>query len=240
MPYPTRTRPQYDLSWRQMVALFAAVNLCLVLFSALPGSMRTASAQHRPIKIIAFGDSLTAGYGLPPKNAFPVRLAAALKARGHNVAIINAGVSGDTTAGGLARLDWAIPDDADGVIIELGANDALRGLDPAQARKNLEAIITRIKAKGADILLTGMRAPRNYGPEFTRAFDRNFPELAKKHDLLFYPFFLEGILLNSALNLDDGIHPNAKGVDVIVQGILPHVEELIERVKKRHAAAAGK
>jgi acyl-CoA thioesterase-1 len=223
-----------------MVVLLAAVNLCLVLLSALSGAMSEASAQSSPMRIIAFGDSLTAGYGLPPKNAFPVRLAAALKARGHNVAIINAGVSGDTTAGGLARLDWAIPDDADGVIVELGANDALRGLDPALARKNLEAIITRIKAKGADILLTGMRAPRNYGPEFTRAFDRIFPEFAKKHDLLFYPFFLEGILLNSALNLDDGIHPNARGIDVIVQGILPHVEELIERVKKRHAAAAGK
>jgi acyl-CoA thioesterase-1 len=192
------------------------------------------------MRIIAFGDSLTAGYGLPPKNAFPVRLEAALKARGHNVAVVNAGVSGDTTAGGLARLDWAIPDDADGVIVELGANDALRGLDPASARKNLEAIITRIKAKGADILLTGMRAPRNYGPEFTRAFDPIFPGLAKKHDLLFYPFFLEGIVLKSALNLDDGIHPNAKGVDVIVQEILPHVEELIERVKKRQAAPAGK
>jgi acyl-CoA thioesterase-1 len=149
-------------------------------------------------------------------------------------------VSGDTTAGGLARIDWAIPDDADGVIVELGANDALRGLDPAEARKNLEAIITRIKAKGADILLTGMRAPRNYGPEFTRAFDPIFPGLAKKHDLLFYPFFLEGIVLKSALNLDDGIHPNAKGVNVIVQEILPHVEELIERVKKRQAASAGK
>jgi len=237
MPYPTRTRPHFDLPWGQMVALFAAVNLCLVLQASLTDAFAQTS---RTMRIIAFGDSLTAGYGLPPKNAFPVRLQAALKARGHNVAIVNAGVSGDTTAGGLARLDWAVPDDADAVILELGANDALRGLDPAAARKNLEAIIARIKAKGTDILITGMRAPRNYGQEFTSAFDRIFPELARKHGLLFYPFFLEGIVLNSALNLDDGLHPNAKGVDIIVQGILPHVEELIERVKKRHAAAAGK
>jgi acyl-CoA thioesterase-1 len=202
--------------------------------------MSAASARERPIRIIAFGDSLTAGYGLPPKNAFPVRLEAALKARGHNVAVVNAGVSGDTTAGGLARLDWAVPDDADAVIVELGANDALRALDPAAARKNLDAILTRIKAKGADILLTGMRAPRNYGSEYTVPFDAIFPALARQHDTLYYPFFLEGVVLNQALNLDDSIHPNAKGIDIIVEGILPHVEELIARVKKRQAAATGK
>ena len=228
--------PKFDRHWKQMVALLAAVNLCLALFA----SLSAASAQDRTMRIIAFGDSLTAGYGLPPKNAFPVRLEAALKARGHNVTVVNAGVSGDTTAGGLARLDWAVPDDADAVIVELGANDGLRGLDPAAVRKNLDAILTRIKAKGADILLAGMRAPRNYGPEFTQPFDRIFPDLARKHEVLFYPFFLDGIILDNALNLDDGIHPNAKGVAVIVQGILPHVEELIERVKKRRAAAAGK
>jgi acyl-CoA thioesterase-1 len=221
-----------------MVALLAAVNLCLCF--GLLSNMSEAFAQERPIRIIAFGDSLTAGYRLPPQNAFPVRLEAALKARGHNVAVVNAGVSGDTTAGGLARLDWAVPEDADAVIVELGANDALRALDPAAARKNLDAIITRIKAKGPDVLLTGMRAPRNLGPEYTKAFDMIFPDLARKHEVLYYPFFLEGVVLNNALNLDDGMHPNAKGVDVIVQGILPHVEELIDRVKKRHAAAARK
>ncbi len=234
----TRLRLQFDPHWVQMVALLAAVNLCLCFGQF--ANMSAAFAQERPIRIIAFGDSLTAGYGLPPKNAFPVRLEAALKARGHNVAVVNAGVSGDTTAGGLARLDWAVPDDADAVIVELGANDALRALDPAAARKNLDAIITRIKAKGPDVLLAGMRAPRNLGPEYTKAFDMTFPDLARKHEVLYYPFFLEGVVLNNALNLDDGMHPNAKGVDVIVQGILPHVEELIGRVKKRHAAAARK
>ncbi len=234
----TRLRPEFDRHWGQMVALLAAVNLCLCF--GLLSNMSEAFAQERPIRIIAFGDSLTAGYRLPPQNAFPVRLEAALKARGHNVAVVNAGVSGDTTAGGLARLDWAVPEDADAVIVELGANDALRALDPAAARKNLDAIITRIKAKGPDVLLTGMRAPRNLGPEYTKAFDMIFPDLARKHEVLYYPFFLEGVVLNNALNLDDGMHPNAKGVDVIVQGILPHVEELIDRVKKRHAAAARK
>lgn len=235
----TPSRPEFDPHWVQMGALLVAVNLCILCLLLL-AHMNTASAQERPIRIVAFGDSLTAGYRLPPKNAFPVRLQAALKARGHNVTVANAGVSGDTTAGGLARLDWAVPDDADAVIVELGANDALRGLDPAAAQKNLDAILTRIKAKGADILLTGMRAPRNYGPEYTSAFDRIFPGLARAHNTLYYPFFLEGVILNPALNLDDSIHPNAKGVDVIVEGILPHVEELIARVKKRHAATAGK
>lgn len=236
----THSRLEYDPPRTQMGTVHTVVNLCLALCLALLAHMSAASARERPIRIIAFGDSLTAGYGLPPKNAFPVRLEAALKARGHNVAVVNAGVSGDTTAGGLARLDWAVPDDADAVIVELGANDALRALDPAAARKNLDAILTRIKAKGADILLTGMRAPRNYGSEYTIPFDAIFPALARQHDTLYYPFFLEGVVLNQALNLDDSIHPNAKGIDIIVEGILPHVEELIARVKKRQAAATGK
>jgi acyl-CoA thioesterase-1 len=236
----THSRLEYDPPRTQMGTIHTVVNLCLALCLALLAHMSAASARERPIRIIAFGDSLTAGYGLPPKNAFPVRLEAALKARGHNVAVVNAGVSGDTTAGGLARLDWAVPDDADAVIVELGANDALRALDPAAARKNLDAILTRIKAKGADVLLTGMRAPRNYGSEYTIPFDAIFPALARQHDTLYYPFFLEGVVLNQALNLDDSIHPNAKGIDIIVEGILPHVEELIARVKKRQAAATGK
>ncbi len=219
----------------QMVALIAIVNLCLGLFAW----MSPAAAQNRVIRIVAFGDSLTAGYRLAPDQAFPVRLAARLKAAGHDVAVANAGVSGDTTAGGLARLDWAVPDDTDAVILELGANDALRGLDPAAARKNLEAIITRLKAKGVDILLAGMHAPRNNGHAYVEAFDPIFPELAAKHDLMLYPFFLDGIALDASLNLDDGIHPNARGVDVIVERIMPKVEELIARVKKRHASGAG-
>jgi acyl-CoA thioesterase I len=219
----------------QMVALTAAVNLCFGLFA----HMTPSHGENRTIKVVAFGDSLTAGYRLAPDQAFPVRLAAKLRARGHDVAVANAGVSGDTTAAGRARLDWAVPEGTDAVILELGANDALRGLPPDQVRVNLEAMITDLKAKGAEILLAGMRAPRNYGPEYTDAFDRIFPELAAKHGLLLYPFFLDGIALDAALNLDDGIHPNARGVDVIVDGILPKVEELIGRVKKKHAKDAG-
>ncbi len=222
----------------QMVALAAIFNLYLGLFAGMSPAEAQNRTEIRTIKIVAFGDSLTAGYRLAPDQAFPVRLAAKLKAAGHDVTVANAGVSGDTTAGGLARIDWAVPDDTDAVILELGANDALRGLDPAAARKNLDAIITRLKAKGAEVLLTGMRAPTNYGQEYVAAFDPIFPELAAKYDLLLYPFFLDGIALDAALNLDDGIHPNARGVDVIVGRIMPKVEELISRVKKRHASAA--
>ena len=219
----------------QMVALVAAVNLCFGLFAA----MSPSQAQTKPINIVAFGDSLTAGYRLAPDQAFPVRLEAKLKARGHDVAVVNAGVSGDTTAAGRARMEWSMPEGADAVILELGANDALRGLPPEQARANLEAMITALNAKGAEILLAGMQAPRNYGPEYASAFDRIFPELAKAHDLLLYPFFLDGIALDAKLNLDDGIHPNARGVDVIVDGILPKVEELIARVKKKRGMGAS-
>jgi acyl-CoA thioesterase I len=222
----------------QMVALAAIVNLCLGLFVGMTPTQAQNRPENRAIKIVAFGDSLTAGYRLAPDQAFPVRLAAKMKAAGHNVTIANAGVSGDTTAGGLARIDWAVPDDTDAVILELGANDALRGLDPAAARKNLEAIISRLKAKGAEVLLAGMRAPANYGQDYVAAFDAIFPELAAKYDLVLYPFFLDGIALDATLNLDDGIHPNARGVDVIVERIMPKVEELIARVKKRHASAA--
>lgn len=219
----------------QMVALVAVVNLCIGLFAVMSAS----HAQNRTIQIVAFGDSLMAGYRLAPDQAFPVRLAAKLKARGHDVAVANAGVSGDTTAAGRARLDWSVPDTTDAVILELGANDALRGLPPDQARANLEAMIIALKAKGAEVLLAGMQAPRTYGPEYTEAFDRIFPELAAKHDLLLYPFFLDGMALDAGLNLDDGIHPNARGVDVIVDGILPKVEELIARVKKKRASDAS-
>lgn len=220
----------------QMVALLAVVNLCLVLSV----QMNPAAAQNRTVRIVAFGDSLTAGYRLAPTQAFPVRLEAKLKERGHDVAVANASVSGDTTAAGLARLDWAIPDDADAVIVELGANDALRGLDPALARRNLDAILQRLKAKGVAVLIAGMRAPRNYGPEYADAFDRIFPDLAQQYDAVLYPFFLDGIALDAALNLDDGIHPNARGVDVIVERILPKVEELIARAKNRQAKRAGR
>jgi acyl-CoA thioesterase-1 len=224
-----RSRP---LSRRMMqIGVFAAIFHCALAIIA--GAPLRAEKSTSPVRIVAFGDSLTAGFRLGPGEAFPVKLQQALAARGHNVEVANAGVSGDTTAGGLARLDWAVPDGSQIVILELGANDALRGLDPAASRRNLDAIITRLKAKGAAVLLAGMHAPRNWGEDYVRRFDAIFPELAKTHGLSLYPFFLEGVALRPELNLDDGMHPNARGVDVIVAGILPHVEKLVEAVGKK-------
>ena len=219
------------------------VLLCNWLIAALATSVlatgAVAQAKTPPIRIVVLGDSLAAGFQLKASDAFPAQLERTLKAKGHSVEVINAGVSGDTTAAGLERLRWAVPERTDAVILEFGANDALRGLPPDQARVNLEATITALKAKGAEILLAGMRGPRNYGPEYSDAFDRIFPELAAKHGLLLYPFFLDGIALDAKFNLDDGIHPNARGVDVIVDRILPKVEELIARVKKKRALDAS-
>lgn len=190
----------------------------------------------RPLRIAAFGDSLTAGFNLPAPDAFPAQLERALKARGHAVEVINAGVSGDTTAAALERFDWAIPDDADAAIVELGANDALRGQPPEQARRNLDTILGRLKAKAVEVLVAGIPAPRNWGDDYVRAFDPMFADLAGKHGALLYPFFLDGVALKPELSLPDGLHPNAKGVAVIVERILPKVEELVARAKARRAA----
>ena len=181
------------------------------------------------MRILVLGDSLTAGYGLKSKDAFPVRLEQALQASGYNVTVINASVSGDTTAGGLARLDWALADKPQLVIIELGGNDALRGLDPKQTQKNLDTILTRLQREGIAALLTGMRAPRNLGSDYYNKFDRLYLELAKRHKVAFYPFFLEGVATVPRYNQADGIHPNEKGVQMIVQKILPTVEKLIDQ-----------
>lgn len=204
-----------------------------------PLGLATAMAQSKPITIVALGDSLSAGYQLPVAKAFPVQLEAALKARGHAVTVINAGVSGDTTAAGLDRLAWAVPPEADAVIVELGANDALRGLDPAEARRNLDKILTALAADKRDLLVAGMRAPLNMPPAYREVFDRVFPELATKHGALLYPFFLEKIALQPKLNLPDGIHPTAEGVALIVADILPKVEDLIARVKVRRGEKPG-
>lgn len=214
-----------------------ALLLLVLVAMLLPTTPIAAFAE--PVRIVVLGDSLTAGFRLPPDAAFPLRLERALKAKGHDVEVQNAGVSGDTSSAGLARVDWAVPDGTDAVIVELGANDALRGLDPALTREALDKLLTRLKAKGATILVAGMQAPRNLGPQYVQAFDSIFPDLARKHDALLYPFFLEGVALRPDLNLDDGIHPNARGVDVIVAGILPKVEELIARVKSRPRQAKG-
>jgi len=195
----------------------------LVLSVTLP-----LTAQAAPLRIAVFGDSLTAGYGLPEAQAFPARLEAALQLRGHDVRVINAGVSGDTSAGGRARLDWTLADRPDVVIVELGANDALRGLDPAQTESNIDDILGRALKSGARVLLAGMRAPPNFGREYQERFDGLFPRLARKHDVALYPFFLDGVAMERSLNQSDGIHPNAAGVEIIVERILPSLEALLK------------
>ena len=190
----------------------------------------------KPIKLIAFGDSLTAGYGLPRNAAFPVQLEKSLKAQGHNVQISNAGISGDTASGGLARLDWAIPKGTDAVILELGANDALRGVTPSKTRDSLDKIMARLKARDIPVLITGMIAPQGMGDEFGEAFNSIFSDLAKKYNALHYPFFLNGVALDPKLNQPDGIHPTTKGVAIIVEKIQPSVIKLIRRVKAKTPA----
>jgi len=202
--------------------------LALVLNIALVPGPAAAAGQ---LKLIGFGDSLMAGYGLEGGEGFPARLQAALNERGRDVEIIDAGVSGDTTSGGLARLDWSIPDDAQGVILELGANDALRGVPPEKTRENLDAMITRLKERGIAVLLAGMLAPPNMGADYETAFNGIYPQLAKEHELLLYPFFLEGVTGDEAMLLPDGMHPNANGINKMVEGILPVAEQFVSRIK---------
>jgi acyl-CoA thioesterase-1 len=210
-----------------MVVMVAAAALL-----AASGLHANEAGLRAPV-IVAFGDSLTAGYGLAQDQAFPAQLQQALRARGQEVKVVNAGVSGDTAAAGLARLDWSLPDDASAVIIELGANDALQGLDPQTTKATLETIITQVQARGLPMLLAGMEAPRNMGQDYVEAFNAIYVDLAARYDLLLYPFFLDGVALDNGLTLDDGLHPNAQGVARIVQGILPKVEELLARVESK-------
>lgn len=186
-----------------------------------------AARAAEPVRIVALGDSLTAGYGLPNQSAFATKLQAALKAKGIDATVANAGVSGDTASGGLERLDWSVPDGTDAVIVELGANDALRGIDPALTEKALDAILTKLAARRIPVLFAGMKAPPNMGADYTKAFDAIYPALAARHRVIFYPFFLDGVAADPKLNQGDGMHPSAAGVDVIVARILPSVERLI-------------
>ena len=211
--------------------------LKLVLFTILTVSSAFAnSTVTNSVVILALGDSLTAGYGLARDDSFPRQLEISLATSGYTVTVINAGVSGDTSAGGLARLDWALAVNPQIVLVELGANDALRGLDPAQTYDNLDQILIRLKKAGCRIVFAGMRAPRSLGLDYTLEFDQIYPDLAERHDLYFYPFFLEGVATDPGLNQADGIHPNAEGVGVVVKGIQPLVVKAIEEVmdtKKR-------
>lgn len=216
----------------QTIASLVAVTIGCAAFAS---RMQPVLAADAPVRIVALGDSLTAGFGLPREATFPARLEAALRARGLAVEVANAGVSGDTASGGLARLDWSVPEGTHAVIVELGANDALRGIDPAVTRSALEAILRRLGERHIAVLLTGMRAPPNMGADYVRAFDAVFPALAAAHDVVFDPFFLDGVAADRALNQPDGLHPTTGGVEAIVRRILPKAEELVARVKVKRA-----
>ena len=206
-------------------------HLCLTLTAVIWIGIHCFSAQARADQdetvIVALGDSLTSGFGLPNDKAFPSQLETALKERGHKVRIVNAGVSGDTASAALRRLDWALDGDTDAVIVELGGNDALQGLPPESTKAALAEILERLQKRNLPVLLAGMEAPRNLGKEYVTAFGAIYPALAAQYDVLLYPFFLEGAALNAELMQRDGIHPNAGGVGVIVDNILPHVETLL-------------
>lgn len=204
--------------------------LALTLLAIWLLSSTEVAAQ--PVRILAFGDSLTHGYGLRARDTFPRQLEAVLTAQGYDVTVLNGGNSGDTTASGRARLDWVLAERPDIAIVELGANDSLRGVDPAETYKNLDAILVRFRDEGVVVLLAGMLAPRNLGRKYTEAFDAVFPALADKHGVEFYPFFLDGVALDPALNQRDGIHPNAAGVRHIAKAIAPSVITVLESLDR--------
>jgi acyl-CoA thioesterase I len=221
---------QYAQSTRRaLLTAFGQMALGLAIFN---GALPNAASAAAPVKLVVFGDSLTAGFGVAPNEAFPVQLEAALKARGKAVQIINAGVSGDTASVAVERFDWAIPEGTQAVILEFGGNDGLRGIDPKETRGHLTTLITKLKARGIQVLLAGMKAPRNWGDDYAKAFDAMYADLAAQHGVALYPFFLEGVAIEKDLNQSDGIHPNTKGVAEIVKRILPSVEALIASATK--------
>lgn len=216
--------------------LLVACGIAIAAAGAMSAEDRVRANEAEPV-IVAFGDSLTAGFGLAAGDAFPAQLERALRAKGQNVRVVNAGVSGDTAADGLARFDWSMPQDASAVIIELGANDALRGLDPATTNVALETIITQAKARGLPVLLAGMEAPRNMGEDYVEQFGAIYTGLAAKYDVSLYPFFLDGVALDPGFSQPDGLHPTASGIGEVVKRILPDVEALVQRISQRKTAA---
>jgi acyl-CoA thioesterase-1 len=214
---------------KRRVGLVTLLVATLLSAATLPKS----EAKEQETVVVALGDSLTAGLGLPQSESFPAKLEAALKAQGRNVTVVNAGVSGDTVSGALDRLDWALPPNASAVIVELGGNDALQGLPPAEIEALLAKIIERLKAKGLPVLIAGMESPRNMGKDYVDQFHAIYPDLAERYGAVLYPFFLDGVALDPGLMQEDGIHPNSKGVDRIVVGILPKVDELLAQVKPK-------
>jgi acyl-CoA thioesterase-1 len=225
----TRNGAQYGQSTALRTAIVLACGALFALF-ANPVLAQT------PIQIVAFGDSLTAGHGLLAKDSYPSKLQAALRAKGYNVTIVNAGVSGDTTAQGLARVDWSVPSGTQAAIVEFGANDMFRGVPPPVVKRNLDAIIQKLKARHIEVMLAGMYATRSLGKEYYTAFDAIYRDLAHKYGLVFMPFFLEGVVGVQNLNQPDGIHPTAAGIDLVVKKSLPAVEALIQRVRNRKSS----
>ena len=210
-----------------------AVCVNAVVAVALLFWLSVAQAGTQPIRILAFGASITAGYGLDAADSLPAQLEAALRAHGVDATVINGGVSGDTSAGGLARLDWSLADNPDLVILDLGGNDALRAIDPKNTEANLDAIVSRLKAEKRGVLIAGMLAPPNLGADYQAAFNAVFPAVATRYDVTLYPFLLDGVVADPALNQEDGIHPNAAGVKVIVGRMLPSVLQAIQRLDRK-------
>jgi acyl-CoA thioesterase-1 len=216
---------------RSILPSFTRLTFRIAALAAFLGVLAPAHASE-PIRILAFGDSITAGYGLAEQDTLPTRLAEALNKMGRPVTMINGGVSGDTSADGVTRLDWALADKPQIMILALGANDMLRGLDPKTTRANLDAIIQKAKDAGVEIVLAGMLSPPNLGAEYKAAFDAIYPELAKAHNLLFMPFLLQDVVQASDLNQADGIHPNGNGVAIIVRNLLPYVTQAMDKVEQ--------
>ena len=219
--------------WTQLLIFATAA---IVTFYAANAPARAEAAQDKQeIVILSFGDSLMAGYQIPIDKAFPAQLEAALREKGYRVRVVNSGVSGDTAANGLARLDWSLNEKVDGVIVEFGANDALRGIDPKVTEPSLDEILKTLKEKHTELLVAGMEAPRNWGSGYDEAFRQMYPRLAAKYDALLYPFFLKDVATVRSLNLADGLHPSPEGVAVMVRNILPDVEKLIARIREKRA-----
>ena len=219
------------------LGLLVWISLLVFLAALVPNVVMannpSQSAKLQKTTIVAFGDSLTAGYNLPPDKSFPAQLEKSLRSEGYNVTILNAGVSGDTTAAGLARFDWAVPQNVAGAILELGANDALRGINPTESHANLSAILKKLKARKIPTLLMGMRAPGNWGAAYTKEFDAMYAKLARQYGATLYPFFLEGVALKPELNLADGMHPNAAGIAEIVKRVQPFAVKLLDTIAER-------
>lgn len=219
------------MAFKPLLARFVAgMLLVAAALSALPLIAAAQTAASAPVKLVGLGDSLMAGYQLPPEQSLTAQLESRMKAAGLNVTIENAAVSGDTTQGGLSRVDWSVPDGTQGVILELGANDALRGIPPEQTEKNLDAIIARLKDRGIAVMLVGMYAPPNMGKDYADRFNPIYPDLARKHALVFYPFALDGVVLDDKLKLSDGMHPNGEGVGVMAEGMLADATALVQSI----------